>query len=202
MKCVKIMIALFLLLILAGCSNDEAVVNRVINQNNVDQVIDQLIEQTETENNSTNLEIEPSNQSKGDMEKWNASAEKSENEVSDVDYDLTKMSSDMVYAMVYQMVFESDEYVGKTFRLEGKYYTIYYDLTKKYYHYCLIEDALACCSQGIEFVWGDGSHVYPDEYPQEGTKIVVQGTFETYKEDGDDYLYCRLKDATMEIVNE
>ena len=41
---------------------------------------------------------------------------------------------------------------------------------------------MACCAQGLEFVWGDGSHKYPDEYPAEDTEIEVQGTFETYKE--------------------
>ncbi len=61
---------------------------------------------------------------------------------------------------------------------------------------------MACCAQGIEFMWGDGSHVYPDEYPEENAKIVVQGMFERYREDGDDYFYYRLKDATMEVVDE
>ncbi|WP_176720922.1 hypothetical protein [Acetivibrio mesophilus] len=51
-------------------------------------------------------------------------------------------------------------------------------------------------------MWGDGSHVYPDEYPEENAKIVVQGMFERYREDGDDYFYYRLKDATMEVVDE
>ena len=41
---------------------------------------------------------------------------------------------------------------------------------------------MACCAQGLEFVWGDGSHKYPDEYPAEDTEIEVQGTFKTYKE--------------------
>jgi len=39
---------------------------------------------------------------------------------------------------------------------------------------------------------GDGSYVYSDDYPQENEKIMVQGIFETYMEDGSDYLYCRL----------
>ena len=35
---------------------------------------------------------------------------------------------------------------------------------------------MACCAQGLEFVWGDGSHKYPDEYPAEDAEIEVQGT--------------------------
>lgn len=114
------------------------------------------------------------------------------------DYDLTVMSSDMVYAIVYQMMSEPDDYIGKTFRMDGLYYASYYEPTEQYYHYCIIQDAAACCAQGMEFVWGDGSHIYPDEYPAEDTMVVVQGVFETYREDGDPNLYCRLRDATLE----
>ena len=61
----------------------------------------------------------------------------------------------------------------------------------------MIQDATACCAQGMEFVWGDGSHVYPDEYPEEDAEVIVEGTFETYTEERDENLYCRLKDATL-----
>lgn len=119
--------------------------------------------------------------------------------ISTVDYDLTVMNSDMVYATVYQMMMEPEEYEGKIFRMEGSYYTVYSENTKKYYHYCIIQDATACCAQGMEFVWDDGSHVYPDEYPEENADVVVEGTFETYTESGDTNLYCRLKNASMEM---
>jgi hypothetical protein len=119
--------------------------------------------------------------------------------ISTVDYDLTVMNSDMVYATVYQMMMEPEEYEGKIFRMEGSYYTVYSENTKKYYHYCIIRDATACCAQGMEFVWDDGSHVYPDEYPEENADVIVEGTFETYTESGDSNLYCRLKNASMEV---
>ena len=78
-----------------------------------------------------------------------------------VDYDLTQMSSDMVYATVYQLMVKPDEYVGKTFRIDGNFYATYYEPTQKYYFYCVIQDATACCAQGLEFLWDDGTHVYP-----------------------------------------
>lgn len=121
------------------------------------------------------------------------------NNLSTVDYDLTEMSSDMVYATVYQMMMEPEKYEGKTFRMEGIYYMVYSEDTKKYYHYCIIQDATACCAQGMEFVWDDGSHVYPDEYPEENADVIVEGTFETYTESGDSNLYCRLKNASVEV---
>lgn len=63
------------------------------------------------------------------------------------------------------------------------------------YFSCIIVDATACCSQEIEFVLS-GEHAYPDDYPEEGSEIVVQGIFNTYEENG--YMYCQLKDAVME----
>ena len=116
-----------------------------------------------------------------------------------VDIDLTQMSSDMVYATVYQMVMDPNQYIGKTFKIKGLYCVAQEPKTGAYYQYCLVQDALACCAQGLEFVWGDGSHVYPDDYPPEETEITVQGTFETYKEPGDDTLYSRLANATMTV---
>ena len=110
-----------------------------------------------------------------------------------VDVDLSVMDSDMIYATVYQMMSDPEQYVGKTFRIEGKFYVTYDEMTKNQYYYCVIKDATECCAQGLEFVWGDGSHIYPDEYPTDGTEVIVDGTFELYMEN--DSRYCRLANA-------
>lgn len=98
-----------------------------------------------------------------------------------------------------KLMAEPDKYIGKTLCIDGLYYTGQNEKTGTYYHYSIIKDALACCSQGLEFVWGDGSHVYPDEYPKDETEIEVKGTFETYKEPGDDTLYCHLVDSELQV---
>lgn len=110
-----------------------------------------------------------------------------------VDVDLSVMDSDMIYATVYQMMSDPEQYVGKTFRIEGKFYVTYDEMTKNQYYYCVIKDATECCAQGLEFVWGDGSHIYSDEYPTDGTEVIVDGTFELYMEN--DSRYCRLANA-------
>lgn len=115
-----------------------------------------------------------------------------------IDYDLTEMSSTMVYATVYEMMAYPSLYEGKTVKMEGQYYALYVEADKTYYMYCLISDALGCCTQGMEFVWGDGSHVYPDEYPTDKTEVVVSGTFKTYTQDGN--TYCCIDNATMEVA--
>lgn len=116
-----------------------------------------------------------------------------------IDYDLTAMDGDMVYASVYQMMVEPEAFEGKVIKISGRYYASFYDPNNRYYHYVIIEDAMACCAQGMEFVWDDGSHVYPDEYPKDNSYVEVVGTFETYTET-DGQIYCRLKDASFKVL--
>ena len=118
-----------------------------------------------------------------------------------VDVDLTLMGKDLIYATVYQMMSKPEEYEGKTIRIEGKYYASYYPITDKYYNYCLIADALACCSQGLEFELGGGA-VYPGDYPADQSEVIVTGVFETYTEEaGQTFYYCRLRDAEYQLVS-
>ena len=42
-------------------------------------------------------------------------------------------------------------------------------------------------------------HLSDEDYPEKETEIIVQGTFETYKEPNDETLYCRITDADMQI---
>ena len=118
-------------------------------------------------------------------------------EYTDIDIDMTEFGSDLIYATIYQMMTDPDSYIGKTIRIEGMYYSSWYEETNQNYYYVLIQDAMACCSQGIEFIWGDDTHVYPDEYPSETTEVIVTGVFETYTEQGDPNLYCRLANAEL-----
>lgn len=111
----------------------------------------------------------------------------------DVDVDLTVLSSTMVYAEVYNMMSNPEEYVGKTIKIKGQYYSEYLDDTQKYYHYVIISDATACCQSGIEFIWDDNSHVYPDEYPENETEIEISGVFNSYEELGQKYYYLSIE---------
>ena len=204
MKNLKKCIVLFLcILLITGCSNKKGTDGKGINNtNSVDKVIDNQIANEDSKTDTTESEKALSNvESNKDTEDTISGAEDVRNTDGTVDYDLTQMSSDMVYATVYQMMVTPEEYEGKTFRIDGNFYATYYEATKKYYFYCVIQDATACCAQGMEFVWEDGSHIYPDEYPEDNAEIVVEGTFETYKEEGDQNLYCRLSDAILQQEN-
>lgn len=199
----KCMVLLLCILLITGCSNKKGTDGKGVNNtNSIEKVIDNQIanedgktETTESEKASSDVE------SNKDIEDTISGAENVRDTDETVDYDLTQMSSDMVYATVYQMMVTPEEYEGKTFRIDGNFYATYYEATKKYYFYCIIQDATACCAQGMEFIWDDGSHIYPDEYPEDNAEIVVEGTFETYREDGDENLYCRLSDAILQQKN-
>ena len=199
----KCMVLLLCILLITGCSNKKGTNGKGVNNtNSIEKVIDNQIanedgktETTESEKASSDVES-----NKG-IEDTISGAENVRDTDETVDYDLTQMSSDMVYATVYQMMVTPEEYEGKTFRIDGNFYATYYEATKKYYFYCIIQDATVCCAQGMEFIWDDGSHIYPDEYPEDNAEIVVEGTFETYREDGDENLYCRLSDAILQQKN-
>lgn len=109
---------------------------------------------------------------------------------SDVDVDLTQLSSTMVYSEVFNMLNTPHDYVGKTVKMKG-IMTTYQNTDKtKVYRTCLIADATSCCSQGMEFVLTGGSL-----YPAEGSEITVTGTFHLYSENGQ--MYCHLVNATI-----
>lgn len=113
---------------------------------------------------------------------------------SEIDVDLTELSSTMVYSEVYNMVVTPEAYVGKTIKMRGKF--SYYEdpQSEKQYFACVIVDATACCAQGLEFVLR-GDYTYPDDYPTADSEITVIGTFEVYQEDGAEYY--RLVDAVL-----
>ena len=113
-----------------------------------------------------------------------------------VDYDLTTMNADMIYATVSDMINEPSKYKGKTMRVKGPCRHAHSDEFQSDYYAILIKDATACCSQGFEFVWGDGSHQWPADYPTEDTEVIATGTFDTYKEG--DHTYCHLVGASLQ----
>ena len=113
----------------------------------------------------------------------------------EVDVDLTILSSTMVYSEVYNMISNPEEYLGKTVRMKGPFAFFHDEATDNYYFACIIQDATACCAQGIEFVLTE-DYVYPDDYPEVDEEICVVGVFDTYMEG--EYRYCTLRNARLQ----
>ena len=117
---------------------------------------------------------------------------------SDVDLDLTVLSKTMVYSEVYNIMVSPEDYLGKSIRMNGIYNTFIDDATGIRYFYCIIQDATACCAQGIEFELTD-DYSFPADYPESGDTVTVVGNFDTYMEG--EYMYCTLRDAVLEKSN-
>lgn len=111
-----------------------------------------------------------------------------------IDIDLTEMSSTMIYSEVSNMVTTPEDFVGKTVKMAGKFAVYHDDVDGNDYFACVIADATACCSQGLEFEL-KGEHKYPDDYPKVDSEITVQGVFDTYNIG--ENVYYTLKDAVL-----
>lgn len=153
-----------------------------------------LIEEAQAEETEA-VKEEPEVSASVEETRESESVEEVTAEISDVDLDLTQLSKTMVYAEVYNIMVNPEDYVGKTVRMNGDYYIYTDDTTGQQYFYCVIRDATACCAQGIEFVLTD-DYKFPEDYPEEGAFVTVSGRFDTYMED--DLLYCTLRDAVLE----
>lgn len=113
--------------------------------------------------------------------------------------DLTALSSTMVYAEVFAMMSSPEDYVGKTVKMQGIFskgqlYAAGSLNDGGTVFACVIQDATACCAQGIPFELA-GDHSYPQDYPELGDAITVVGTFEIHQQEG--MRFCRLRDAEL-----
>ena len=113
--------------------------------------------------------------------------------------DLTALSSTMVYAEVFAMMSSPEDYVGKTVKMQGIFskgqlYAAGSLNDGGTVFACVIQDATACCAQGIPFELA-GDHTYPQDYPELGDTITVVGTFEIHHQEG--MQFCRLRDAEL-----
>ena len=111
--------------------------------------------------------------------------------------DLSAMSASVVYGQVFDMVNNPDDYTGRMIKAKGPFAYYQDPATNKEYFAVLITDAMACCSQGIEFVLDDDKK-YPDDYPEINEEITVTGVFNFYTEGTNKY--CQLLNA--QIVND
>ena len=221
-KIIYMLLGTVILNVMTGCTASNGTSDRVTNQTSqVDQVIQQQVEKTESQKQDIVITkpVTPANITDQitatpmpiikdeDQERItdisDINTEPQEKPTTDIDnpeyknveIDLTELSSTLVYSEVYNMMSAPENYIGKTVRMAGDFY-IYFDETQnQYYFACVIQDATACCAQGIEFVLA-GDYTYPDDYPEEGSFIRVSGVFDTY-EDGP-YTYCTLRNAIFE----
>lgn len=100
----------------------------------------------------------------------------------EVDLDLTSLSATMVYSEVFNMMQTPGDYDGKTIRMAGKAASYKDESTGKVYHACIVQDATACCAQGLEYQLAEG-----EGYPKDDTQITVVGVYRVIDQEGMDY---------------
>ena len=99
------------------------------------------------------------------------------------DIDISRMSGTMVYGQVYQMVMYPSKYLGKHIKMKGIFSSYYDEEQERRFFGCVIQDALACCSQGLAFELAK-PRKFPKEYPAEGDVITITGYFDFESDEG------------------
>lgn len=169
-KVITLVTVLLLLLLNVGCSGDE--------DNNI-------------ENNENKFIIDVNNeiQPRKPIENINKGE-------GDADVDLTILSSTMVFGEVFNITVYPEEYMGKTIKIRGEYYSHYDDQTDNNYFFVIITDAAACCAEGLEFSLSD-DYTYPEDYPEDGEQIEFVGVFDKYEELGNTYYYLLVDEISI-----
>ena len=216
-KIISILLTAIAVVIITSCGKNGNTAGRDMNaQTNVQSVLEQGMAAQDnadepdnaviTDDEITDEQNDTNNEAAGEQTDMNddAAGELSDTEnentgmqtgTDGVDVDLTVLSSTMVYSEVYDMMCYPENYIGKSVKMKGTYAGYHDESTDKYYHACIIQDATACCAQGIEFEPTD-DYKYPDDYPAEGQEVCVTGVFDTYEEG--ENRYCTLKNARLD----
>ncbi len=112
---------------------------------------------------------------------------------SDADYDITG-SATVAYAGLYALLYEPEEYVGKTVCMRGSFSTYEDPFSGERFYGCVLQDVTACCTLGMEFNPAEGFS-FPEDFPANGEEITVFGTFDTYEKNG--FTFCTLRNALV-----
>ena len=108
--------------------------------------------------------------------------------------DLTKMSSTMVYAEVFNMLLMPEEYNGKLIKVRGTFSQFVPNGKTQSVTTVVVSDALGCCQQGLEFSFADVSPLKNQSLPELNQEIEIIGRFIlTQTEEGLDFFYLDCK---------
>ena len=77
------------------------------------------------------------------------------------------------------MVLYPEEYDGKIVRMKGLFGIYENEEMQETIYACIVQDATACCANGLEFKLADGY-----DYPEEGEEITITGEMKAMEYDG------------------
>lgn len=113
-----------------------------------------------------------------------------------VDVDLTRLSSTMVFAEVYNILDSPESYIGKTMKILGTYYAFGVEEADLYLHFIIIADAASCCAQGLQFMLS-GERTYPEDYPDDYDSIEITGVYQRHDGNSTTGYYLLVDDITI-----
>ncbi|MBQ7372037.1 MAG: hypothetical protein IJW67_09205 [Blautia sp.] len=197
----RIILLFAVITVVSGCGESKTTTNQTAanNQTSVEDVLQAQITQADAEENTeTEINSDIANNSVSDIAMVQAEFDEEEPAVTDaeggIDIDLSILSDVMASSEIYNMIYEPEDYIGKTIKMRGQFSSYYQEDTDQYWFTCNRFDG--CCSWvGLEFVLTD-DYSYPDDYPDEEDTITVIGRFDTYQEG--ETTYCTLRDAVLE----
>lgn len=190
---------LALMLLLSGCGSDSTPTSSVTDSLNQTPTIEDLMEEAAAQQQAEaeaelsavpEITPAPTVAEEEDIPEGYGSYES-------VDIDLTTLSTVMVYTQVYDMVTNPQNYIGKTVKMHGSFGYYYEASVDTFYFGIVVQDATACCAQGIEFTLVDeADRIFPEDYPEPGANATVVGVFNTYfPEESPDWEYYRLEQS-------
>lgn len=123
-----------------------------------------------------------------------------------VDFDLTGLNTNMLYAEVFHMGAYPEKYNGKTIKLTGTFARFPKSVDEKglsasndTVYVCMISDAMACCSIGIEFTPEKGSSFWTNP-PEVGSKITITGLCDISIDENAYFTVIRLNNTAIEQI--
>lgn len=113
----------------------------------------------------------------------------------EIDFDLSAFNGGMTYAQMIQVCNAPESYVGKVFRVQGKFnYSETREMAK-----IIFSDKSGCCELAMMFRT-EQPLVYPEDYPALYNDITITARLATDGEDPDSP--CWLADAVLEWEKE
>lgn len=106
--------------------------------------------------------------------------------------DLTAMSSTVMFAELFNMTMEPENYVGRTIKMKGKFSALPNPISGDTEYALLTMDAAACCVQGLDLSLAEGRN----GMPAVDSEVTVTGIFQKYTDQG--MTRYRIGDAAWE----
>ena len=114
----------------------------------------------------------------------------------DIDVDLTAMSSIMVQAELSRIFSNLDDYLGKTIRLAGPYYSFSPEQNGFLYRYIIIVDGDECCRIGLEIRSNDEDMSHT-EFAMQNALVEVVGVLRAHMDFGYALPYVAIDELTV-----